>query len=191
MRAPGDCNPRPRHHDLQLRSRSIASEACAPRVGKIASLEVSPLGTPSSLATLLLSAVNGYVLRWLASGDRCGAGGRGFRGFTRFATEWSAARRKPIRAAAMHSSAANSADEQARRLPTSGRRKLPSGNFRSARDPEGAERVNPRKPRPPPPSLSPFARNRGMSPLPRVCRSQQSRKWRAPTAPPCAPRAPR
>ena len=34
----------------------------------------------------------------------------------------------------MHISAATSADEQARRLPTSGRRKLPSGNFRSARD---------------------------------------------------------
>src|SRR6185503_4239827 len=39
MRAPGDCNPRPRHHDLQLRSRPIASEACAPRVGKTASFE--------------------------------------------------------------------------------------------------------------------------------------------------------
>src|SRR6187549_1255431 len=94
-----------------------------------------------------------------------GAGGRAFRGLTRSATEWSAARRKPVRAAAMHRRAAIFADEQARRLPTSGRRKLPSGNFRSARDPEGAERVNPRKPRPPPPSLSPFARNRGMSPL--------------------------
>src|SRR6187431_656398 len=53
---------------------------------------------------------------------------------TLFATEWSAARRKPIRAAAMHPSAAIFADEQARRLPTSGRRKLPSGNFRRARD---------------------------------------------------------
>src|SRR6186997_1675897 len=53
---------------------------------------------------------------------------------TLFATEWSAARRKPVRAAAMHISAAISADVKARRLPTSGRRKLPSGNFRSARD---------------------------------------------------------
>ena len=44
-------------------------------------------------------------------------------------------------------SAAISADIQARRLPTSGRRKFPSGNFRSARDLEGAERVNPRKAR--------------------------------------------
>ena len=34
MRAPGDCNPRPRHHDLQLRSRPIASEACAPGGGE-------------------------------------------------------------------------------------------------------------------------------------------------------------
>src|SRR6185503_8789114 len=43
MRAPGDCNPRPRDHDLQLRSRSIANEACAPGVGKIASI-----GRPAS-----------------------------------------------------------------------------------------------------------------------------------------------
>ena len=40
----------------------------------------------------------------------CGAGGRAFRGLTRSATEWSAARRKPVRAAAMHLSAAISAD---------------------------------------------------------------------------------
>src|SRR6187402_277959 len=38
-------------------------------------------------------------------------------------------------------------DVKARRLPTSGRRKFPSGNFRSARDFEGAERVNPRNAR--------------------------------------------
>src|SRR3954466_9954101 len=61
---------------------------------------------------------------------------------TLFATEWSAARRKPIRAAAMHIRATISADEQARRLPTSGRRKFPSGNFRRARDLEGAKRVS-------------------------------------------------
>ena len=77
----------------------------------------------------------------------CGAGGRAFRGLTRSATEWSAARRKPIRAAAMPLGATISADVKARRLPTSQRRKLPSGNFRSARDFEGAERVNPRKAR--------------------------------------------
>ena len=77
----------------------------------------------------------------------CGVGGRAFRGLTRSATEWSAARRKPLRAAALHLSAAISADVKARRLPTSDRRKFPSGNFRSARDLEGAERVNPRKAR--------------------------------------------
>ncbi len=86
---------------------------------------------------------------------QCGAGGRAFRGLTRSATEWSAARRKPLRAAALHLSAAISADVKARRLPTSGRRKFPSGNFRSARDLEGAERVNPRKARPPTPQLHP------------------------------------
>src|SRR5688572_15510047 len=90
-----------------------------------------------------------------------------------------------MRAAALHLSAAISADVKARRILTSGRRKFPSGNFRSARDLEGAKRVsrgqayrqtstvprlpgdrtarlrhrNPRGP-------SPFARNRGMSPFP-------------------------
>src|SRR5512139_2346442 len=80
----------------------------------------------------------------------CGAGGRAFRGSTPSATEWSAARRKPLLAAAMHQGAANLADEQARRLPTSDRQKLPSANFRSARDFEGAEGVDPRKARAPP-----------------------------------------
>jgi len=104
---------------------------------------------------------------------------------TLFATEWSAARRKPIRAAVVHLSATISADVKARRLPTSGRRKFPSGNFRSARDFEGAKRVSRgqayRQPKTSPfarrphrtrlrhreqPGPSPFARNRGMSPLP-------------------------
>ena len=66
---------------------------------------------------------------------------------TLFATEWSAARKNPMRAAALPLSAAISADVKARRILTSGRRKFPSGNFRSARDLEGAERVNPRKAR--------------------------------------------
>src|SRR5687767_16019993 len=61
---------------------------------------------------------------------------------TLFATEWSAARRKPVRAAALHLSAAISADVKARRLPTSGRREFPSGNSRSARDLEVAKRVS-------------------------------------------------
>jgi hypothetical protein len=63
----------------------------------------------------------------------CGAGGRAFRGLTRSATEWSAARRKPLRAAAMHLSATISADVQARRLPTSERRKFPSAEIFEAR----------------------------------------------------------
>src|SRR5687767_11072251 len=61
---------------------------------------------------------------------------------TLFATEWSAARKNPMRAAALHLSAAISADVKARRILTSGRRKFPSGNFRSARDLEGAKRVS-------------------------------------------------
>ena len=52
---------------------------------------------------------------------------------TLFATEWSAARRKPLRAAAMHLSATISADVKARRLPTSGRRKFPSTEIFEAR----------------------------------------------------------
>ena len=103
---------------------------------------------------------------------------------TLFATEWSAARRKPIRAAAMPLRSPISADVKARRLPTSGRRKFPSGNFRSARDLEGAKRVsrgqaqraNLKSPRLPgdrtartrhrnPPGPSPFASKSGMSPF--------------------------
>src|SRR5688500_3347992 len=61
---------------------------------------------------------------------------------TLFATEWSAARKNPMRAAALHLSAAISADVKARRILTSGRRKFPSGNFRRARDLEGAKRVS-------------------------------------------------
>ncbi len=60
---------------------------------------------------------------------------------TLLATEWSAARKNPMRAVALHFSAAISADVKARRILPSGRRKLPSGNFRSARDLEVAKRV--------------------------------------------------
>jgi hypothetical protein len=97
-------------------------------------------------STRFSAETNGHTLRSLTRGS-CGVGGRAVRGLTRSATEWSAARRKPVRAAAMHRGAANFADVKARRLPTSDRRKFPSGNFRSARDFEGAERVNPRKAR--------------------------------------------
>jgi len=102
MRAPGDCNPRPRHHDLQLRSRPIASEACAPRVGKIARFEPRGSGHRHRVSRLFTH-----------SDERAGTGWVGwYAGLRRilFATEWSAARRKPIRAAAMHISAAISAD---------------------------------------------------------------------------------
>ena len=103
---------------------------------------------------------------------------------TLFATEWSAARRKPLRAAAMHLSAAISADVKARRLPTSGRRKFPSAEIfearatlREQRESAVGRRIRqPRRPRLPedrparlrhrnPGSPSPFARNRGMSPF--------------------------
>ena len=59
----------------------------------------------------------------------CGAGGRAFRGLTRSATEWSAARRKPLRAAAMPLSASISADVKARRLPTSDTPKISVRKF--------------------------------------------------------------
>src|SRR6187397_2369013 len=49
----------------------------------------------------------------------------------------------------------NFEDVKARRLPTSDRRKFPSENFRSARDFEGAERVNPRNARLPTPQDCP------------------------------------
>src|SRR5687767_15678542 len=61
---------------------------------------------------------------------------------TLFATEWSAARKNPMCAAALHLSAAISADVKARRFLTSGRRKFPSGHFRSARVLEGAKSVS-------------------------------------------------
>jgi hypothetical protein len=84
----------------------------------------------------------------------CGVGGRAFRGLTRYATEWSAARRKQIRPPRCLSDH-QFCRPQGRTLPTSDRRKFPSGNFRSARDLEGAERVNPRKARTPTPQVRP------------------------------------
>ncbi len=155
--------------------------------------------TPS----LAIFSTLGDTARWLGNGneaaDRGGGGVRyglpGKRGTDRvgwyacprrtlFATEWSAARKNPMRAAALHFSAAISADVKARRILTSGRRKFPSGNFRSARDLEVAKRVRRgqaysptlTRPRLPgdrtarlrhrnPSGPSPFARNRGMSPF--------------------------
>ena len=114
--------------------------------------------------------------RWLANGERsCGSWRRrravrssGQTGtdrvgwcacpwLTLFATEWSAARKNPLRAVAMHFSAAISADVKARRILTSGRREFPSGNSRSARDLEGAKRVS-RGQAHRRPQQSPFAR---------------------------------
>ena len=60
---------------------------------------------------------------------------------TLFATEWSAARRKR-RPPPCCISAHNFCRCKGGPLPTSGRRKFPSGNFRSARDLEGAKRVS-------------------------------------------------
>src|SRR4029078_2626895 len=78
---------------------------------------------PQRVSRLPLSSGKWGLLRSLARGDQCGAGGRAFRGLTRSATEWSAARRKPVRAAVLPFSATISADVKARRLPTSERRK--------------------------------------------------------------------
>ena len=85
---------------------------------------------------------------------------------TLFATEWSAARRKPLRAAAMPLAITNFADVKARRLPTSGRRKFPSGNFRRARDLEGAKRVSRGQAQRANPQESPFARRPHRTPPP-------------------------
>ena len=145
-RLPGDRTARLRRHDPQLRSRWRAIAVC-PRGWKRSqdSMFWFLLG-PGVMHSSPSSGKWGHTALISTRGP-CGVGGRAFRGLTRSATEWSAARRKPIRAAAMHLSAAISADVKARRLPTSDRRKFPSGNFRSARDLEGAERVNPRKAR--------------------------------------------
>jgi len=56
MRAPGACNPRPRHHDLQLRSRPIASEACAPRWGRPQASRLAARATHIEAWTLPLSS---------------------------------------------------------------------------------------------------------------------------------------
>ena len=91
---------------------------------------------------------------------------------TLFATEWSAARRKRPTAAALHLGAQISANMKARPLPTSGRRKFPSGNFRSARDLEVAKRVRRGQAQRANPQPSPFARRpHGTPPPPQPLRS--------------------
>ena len=121
---PKDRTARLRRHDPQLRSGFRAIAGCPGWKGSqdpVFWFLLSPRVAHSSPS-------NGKWGRPTFASTRgpCGVGGRAFRGLTRSATEWSAARRKPLRAAAMHLSAAISADVQARRLPTSGRRKFPS-----------------------------------------------------------------
>ena len=136
-----------------------------PRGEKIARLGVLVL---AELRGLALFSPSGKWDRAALVSRRgpCGAGGCAFRGLTRSATEWSAARRKPLRAVAMHPSAAIFADVKARRLPTSGRRKFPSAEIFEARATlreQSGSTLGRRVHRPP--GLSPFARNRGMSPF--------------------------
>jgi hypothetical protein len=144
-RVPEDRTARLRRHDPQLRSRFGAIAGC-PGVEKIARLGVLVLAQPWEWA--LFSQQQPMGTRCVASTrGPCGAGGRAFRGLTRSATEWSAARRKPLRAAAMHLSAAISAD-----VRPVGFRRANAENFRPRKFSkrarlEGAERVNPRKAR--------------------------------------------
>jgi hypothetical protein len=136
---------------------------CIPEGGKDRKTRTS--GSCRGLGACFFSQQRRMGHRTLASTrGSCGAGGRAFRGLTRAATEWSAARRKPLRAAAMHLRAAISADVKARRLPTSGRRKFPSGNFRSARDLR-KQRGSTLGRRVYTPAPSPFASKRGPSHL--------------------------
>ena len=122
---------------------------------------------PGSHALFSQQAANAARPALASTRGPCGAGGRAFRGLTRSATEMERGEEEATtgRRNASHDQPI-SAGIKARRLPTSDRRKFPSGNFRSARDLEGAERVNPRKARTPTLQLRPLLlANRGMSPL--------------------------
>ena len=131
-RLPGDRTARLRRHDPQLRSRFRAIAVC-PRGWKRSQDSVSWfLLSPGVVRSSPSSGKCGHPTLVSTRGP-CGVGGRAFRGLTRSATEWSAASRKPIRAAALPLSAAISADVKARRLPTSGRRKFPSAEIFEAR----------------------------------------------------------
>src|SRR5688572_21204911 len=102
------------------------------RVERIARLDVRVLAAPCSRALFSQHRQMGTPTLASTRGP-CGAGGRAFRGLTRSASDWSAARRKPVRAVALHVSATISADVQARSLPTSERRKFPSAEIFDAR----------------------------------------------------------
>jgi hypothetical protein len=98
-RLPEDRTARLRRHVPQLRSPLPSHRAVSPGWKR----------SQGSVLWFLLSPGSRALLPALAMGTRCvastrgpcGAGGRAFRGLTRSATEWSAARRKPLRAAAM------------------------------------------------------------------------------------------
>ncbi len=158
---PKDRTARLRRHDPQLRSHLSSHRAVSPRVEKIARPGVLVLAEAWSRALFSQQRQMGTRCAcWHAGTVRCGWArlprvdplcDRMERG----EEEANTGRRdaSPI---------TNFADVKARRLPTSDRRKFPSGNFRSARDLEGAERVNPRKARLRP-SPSPFANKWGQS----------------------------
>ncbi len=97
-RLPEDRTARLRRHDPQLRSPLPSHRAVSLRVEKIARLGVLVLAGPSGPWSHALFSQQRQMGRCFASTrGPCGAGGRAFRGLTRYATEWSAARRKPIR----------------------------------------------------------------------------------------------
>ena len=164
-RLPGDRTARLRRHDPQLRSRLSSHRGVSPRVEKIARLGVLVLAEPWSRALFSQQRRKWGRAALASTRGPCGVGGRAFRGLTRSATEWSAASRKPLRAAALHLSAAISADVKARRLPTSDRRKFPSAEIFEARATLREQSGSTLGRRDLRLSPSPFARNRGLSPF--------------------------
>ena len=100
----------------------------SPRVERIARLGVLVLAEPWEPCTLLPASGKWGRAALASTRGPCGAGGRAFRGLTRSATEWSAARRKPLRAAAIASQRSHFCRSQARRLPTSERQERKWGH---------------------------------------------------------------
>ena len=149
-RLPEDRTARLRRHDPQLRSRCRAIAVC-PRGWKRS--QDSVFWFLLSPGVVHSSPSSGKWGRPALASTRgpCGAGGRAFRGLTRSATEMergeaeaNTGRRDCI-----------SAQPFLQTLRPVGFRRATAenfrpGNFRSARDLEGAERVNPRKARLPP-----------------------------------------
>ena len=131
----------------------LGEECTTPGLSKNPTLSLAIFSTLGDAPRWLTSGTKLRIVAAEAGGGVCGQTGTDRFGWyacpwrTLFATEWSAVRQNPLRAVALHLRAAISADIKACRILPSGRRKFPSGNFRSARDLEGAERVNPRKAR--------------------------------------------